>query len=379
MSLSDVPPATPASRATLAGLGTAGVLAFATYTNGADFMLLYVSAATMLLAIALLQLLVLLVVAMVARHDTLPVLPRVLGAGLAVMAAIGGTLVLPAASDYGAAAGLLCGCCAVMGAANGVMQATSAGLAGASGPALLMAQTSGVPMANLTMSLLRVAFKLAMPGAVGRSYRWFVGAALVITAALLLAYVVAARADPHLRAVLRRRADAAAAAAERTAAAARRAPYVVKEGASGGGGGAGGGSGGGSAGGASEAGAGRPAETLWRTTRRTGHYGVGQLLAPCVALSVYPGFMAGIARAPPLARLRAINPPTAASDGPGRSYAPAALVQEMREETTLHLCEHHRLRAAAAVLPRPHRGLAAGARPCWKHVVRPCLASNSPA
>ena len=50
--------ATRTSRSTLAALGTSGILAFATYSNGADYLLLFLPPSTTLLAVALLQLVV---------------------------------------------------------------------------------------------------------------------------------------------------------------------------------------------------------------------------------------------------------------------------------------------------------------------------------
>ena len=210
--------ATPTSRCTLAWFGTQGILAFATYTNGADYMLMFVPPSMTLLALVLLQVLVLVALsAVMSLGDALPILPRLIFATAAVMLAVGGTLALPALESQSAASALLCVCCSIMGLGNGVLQATSAGLAGAGGPALLTAQASGVGIANLLMSVLRVAFKLALPGRVIISYTWFAVAHMVVSILIVVLYIVAARRDPHLVAVLKQRREAAAAAAAKKA------------------------------------------------------------------------------------------------------------------------------------------------------------------
>ena len=135
--------ATPASRRTLALFGTLGILGFATYSNGADLFLLYAPPSTMLLGVALLQLVVPCLLAVVIRQhvgDSLPVRPRVvvLVATALLLAVVTGTLALPAvAASLSAAVVLLCACCVTMGAGSGVLQATTAGLAGGGGPAFL--------------------------------------------------------------------------------------------------------------------------------------------------------------------------------------------------------------------------------------------------
>ena len=120
--------ATPTSRCTLAWFGTQGILAFATYTNGADYMLMFVPPSMTLLALVLLQVLVLVALsAVMSLGDALPILPRLIFATAAVMLAVGGTLALPALESQSAASALLCVCCSIMGLGNGVLQATSAG------------------------------------------------------------------------------------------------------------------------------------------------------------------------------------------------------------------------------------------------------------
>ena len=131
--------ATPASRRTLALFGTLGILGFATYSNGADFFLLFVPPSTMLLGVALLQLVVpCLLAVVISLGDSLPVRPRVVVATALLLAVVTGTLALPAvAASLLAAVVLLCACCVTMGAGSGVLQATTAGLAGGGGPAFL--------------------------------------------------------------------------------------------------------------------------------------------------------------------------------------------------------------------------------------------------
>lgn len=274
----DVPP-TRASRRTLAGLGTLGLLSFATYTNGADFLLLYLPPSTLLLALWLLQILVMLALAIIAAcGEQLAVLPRVASATVAVVTAICATLALPVLAPSPTAASIvLCLLCSIMGAGNGVLQATSAGVAGASGPELLTAQATGVGIANLLMSIFRVAFKLALPGEIVLSYRWFVVAAALVSFGIVVHYVSVAKSDPHMKAVLRRRSERAAAdfAARGATNPPRSRPSC--DGATM------------SSCGETAAAAAAKQESLWATARGTGHYGVGQTMALAVALTVFPG------------------------------------------------------------------------------------------
>ena len=303
--------ATRYSRITLALVGASGILSFGTYTNGADFVLLYVPPATNLLALTLLQLFVVVALApIVSLGDTLPVLPRMVVSTVGVGVCMCCTLALPAISSESAASAILCVCTIGMGVGNGVLQATSAGLAGAGGPELLTAQASGVGIANLLMSAFRVVFKLAMPGEIELSYTWFVGAHVAISALIVLNYIVGAKRDPYLSAVLLRRAESASAAklnaklqlqqqqhhqqqSEKAKAtpvwtAPTSANAIALEGL---------GDTAASAASATAATATAAAhdssastESVWVSIRGTGHYGIGQVSALGVALTVFPGF-----------------------------------------------------------------------------------------
>ena len=108
-------------RFTLAFLGASGILAFGSFTNGADYILLYVSPATNLLALTLLQLFVLVaLVPIVKLGEALPVLSRIILSTILVGAALCGTLALPSMRSDGAASALVCVCTVAMGVGNGV-------------------------------------------------------------------------------------------------------------------------------------------------------------------------------------------------------------------------------------------------------------------